>query len=616
MEFGLIPTLASLGFLIVLSLVYFSKIKIKNTINLFYRIYIYTIIFFSLTELIYSYLLLNTNVTWLIHIFWRIHWALGAFAWSSLLLYMILIIKNIKVNNFKELFNNKAIKLIMICYAIVSLAILFFPVNNYLDLYLQKELLFSNNIVNLIEIIYSSITLLIILIYFLKNKKEVNKTCKFAVIIFIVNSIVFYTLQVVVPGVSFYDFLFVVMAYILYFCFANPDIEIIKQINIAQDSIRKTSQTKTNFLSNMSTEIKIPIEIINKLCDTLSSLKEFNQEEAKDIIRKMITSGENLLDIVNNVVDISKIESGKVKLIEKEYNLKDLIENIKINTINKIENKNIKFFINIDPNISSVLIGDYNKLYQSILNITNNAAKYTEVGKIIVDITSKKDFGYEILTFKISDTGPGIKEEEKAHLFDKGVKLDNVDSNIERTGYGLSIAKDYIEELNGKIWFTSDYYAGSTFYVEVRQKIKNNFPIGQVIKSEKNNQKQKIDCTGKKVLLVDDNKPNIKVMKRLLEKYNIEVESVLNGQDCIYKIKSENKYDLIFMDHVMEEMDGIETLRVLKGLKDYKLPPVIVLTANSISDMEELYKKEGFQGYLSKPVNLNELDKIVNKYLK
>ena len=203
-------------------------------------------------------------------------------------------------------------------------------------------------------------------------------------------------------------------------------------------------------------------------------------------------------------------------------------------------------------------------------------------------------------------------------MFSKGFKLNNsIDGDIEGSGFGLSISKDYVEELGGKIWFESEYRVGSTFYIEVSQKIKDSTPIGEFNNNINNEtENQKLDCSGKVILIVDDNKPNIKVVKRLLEKYNFKVDSALSGQDCIYKIKSETHYDLIFMDHIMEGMDGIETLHVLKNLQDYQLPPVIALTANAMSDTQDLYMREGFDGYLSKPVTINDLDKVVNKYFK
>ena len=389
------------------------------------------------------------------------------------------------------------------------------------------------------------------------------------------------------------------------------------EIVSTNQNIEKMNRTKTDFLSNMGYEIKIPMDLISNLCESIQTLDDFNAEKIKKELTQIIISGNNLLEIVNNVLDISKIESGQVTILEREYNLKDMLDDISNRVISTISDKNVKYTLMFDYNISSILIGDYSKLYTAILNIAINSAKFTKVGKIILSVTSSKNNNYEKILFKISDTGNGIRNEEKDQLFLKNAKLHNeFGDEINDIGLGYVIAKDYIEQLGGKIWFESELRVGTTFYVEVVQKIKDFTPLSNTKKIMINNNELKPDYSNKTILIVDDNKPNIKVVKRLLEKYNIKVDSVLSGQECIYKIKGENKYDLIFMDQVMDGISGIETLRVLKELKGYKLPPIIALTANAMNDTKDLFLKEGFDDYLSKPITINQLDKIVNKYFK
>lgn len=615
MEFGIVPIIASLAFLIVLILVYNSKKQINDITNKIFKLYIYISLTFCITELLFVFTVTYVDISIISKIIWKIHWVFGCSYWGLLFLYLVIIIKNIEVNSFKEVFNyDKVLKIILIIFMVVPFITLIVPADS-VDIMLENnELMFSNKKLDIFIVIYCSIILISIYSYYLANRKKVSKTCRFSVYITIINSISFIIFQILLPNISLYFELSVVMAYILYFNFANPDIGLMKEINLVQKDIEKINKTKTDFLSNMSYEIKIPIDLITNLCNDISTINVFDQEMVKKDLKQIIISGNNLLEIVNNVLDISKIESGRNILIEKEYNLKEMIDDISSNAISRIGAKKVEFKLELDENISSILIGDYSKLYRAILNIVNNAAKFTEVGKVVFSVTSNKNGNYEKLLFKVSDTGNGIKEEDKNSLFSKGVKLkNNVGGETEGSGLGLSISKDYIDALGGKIWFESEYRVGSTFYIEVSQKIKDSTPIGQ-IKSDIKDDNKTIDCTGKTVLIVDDNKPNIKVVKRLLEKYNFKVDSVLNGQDCIYKIKSEIHYDLIFMDHVMEGMDGIETLHVLKSLKEYNLPPVIVLTANAMSDTRDLYIKEGFDGYLSKPVTLKDLDKVVNKY--
>ena len=203
-------------------------------------------------------------------------------------------------------------------------------------------------------------------------------------------------------------------------------------------------------------------------------------------------------------------------------------------------------------------------------------------------------------------------------MFLKFSRLDSAKSNeIEGTGLGLVITKKYVELLGGTITFESEYEVGTTFYVNISQKIVNYSKLGKVTEpvSTENNS-EFANYSNYKVLVVDDNKLNLKVATRILEKYGIKVDTLSSGKECVYKIKEGAKYDMIFLDHMMPEMDGIETLHILRKIDDYDIPPVIVLTANAITGMKEMYLKEGFNEYLSKPININDLNKILIKYFK
>ncbi len=451
-----------------------------------------------------------------------------------------------------------------------------------------------------------------------KNKDKLSKTERFAfwfglgVIIFEI------ILQFLFRGISVYPSCFSLIIYIIYFAAENPDIQTLREITEAQGDIEQSNQTKTDFLSNMTFEIKTPMMLISSLCDELINMPVYDEKLFKDDISQIVSSGNSMLDIVNNILDISKIETGKQTLIEKEYKTVDLLTDVVNITKSKIGSKPVKLMINVDQNISSTLNGDYSKLYQVLINILANSAKYTDVGRITFTLSSTKDNDMENLLFKITDTGTGIKEEDQTKLFEKGTRLNNAtDSEIEGSGYGLAITKQYVETLGGKIWFESKYRVGSTFYIEVPQKIVDATPLSQTMQQQpKAETTEKKDCSAYTVLIVDDNLLNIKVAKRVLEGYKFNVESVTAGKDCVYKIKEGVKYDAIFMDHMMPEMDGIETLHVLKKLDGYELPPIIALTANAVSGMKEMYLSEGFDDYLSKPINVQELDRVVNKFFK
>lgn len=406
--------------------------------------------------------------------------------------------------------------------------------------------------------------------------------------------------------------------YFLYFNIENPDLKIIRELEIIKDDIERSNKAKSDFLSNMSHEIRSPMNAIVGFSETLLNDPNFDKENARNDIKHIAVAGNNLLDIINNILDISKIESGKETLDKKEYSIGNIVMELSSIIEAKIGDSKVKLFIDVDENIPAKLYGDSTKLFQILLNILTNAVKYTEVGKIKLSVTGDVVDDMVNLHFKVSDTGFGIKEEDYNKLFEKFSRLDTATSNeIEGTGLGLVITKKYVDLMEGKIWFESEYQVGTTFYVDITQKIMNNKKLGSIsepVKAE--NKINYIDCSAYKVLIVDDNKLNIKVASRLLEPYKFMIDTVTNGKDCINKVKAGNKYDIIFLDHMMPEMDGIKTLEILKKLEDYTLPPVVALTANAITGMKEMYLSAGFDEYLSKPINMAELNKLINKYFE
>ena len=273
--------------------------------------------------------------------------------------------------------------------------------------------------------------------------------------------------------------------------------------------------------------------------------------------------------------------------------------------------------MDISPLIPSKLYGDQTKLFQILLNILTNAVKYTEVGKIKLSLYCDINNDIANLHFKVSDTGYGIKKEDFDKVFKKFSRLDEAKTNeIEGTGLGLVITKKYTNLLGGNIWFESEYQVGTTFYADIPQKIIDNTKIVFEENKEIDVKEEKLDCSNYRVLLVDDNKLNLKVASKLLSMYKFNIDTLESAKECIYKIKEGEVYDIIFMDHMMPEMDGIEAMHILKKLDDYKVPPIVALTANAITGMKEMYLKEGFDDYLSKPINVSELDKIINKYFR
>jgi signal transduction histidine kinase/ActR/RegA family two-component response regulator len=443
---------------------------------------------------------------------------------------------------------------------------------------------------------------------------------KVTVVIMIVEVVVILGLQMLFQDIAFMGLGATLQMFFLYFIIENPDLQIVNDLEKTQNSIDKSSKTKLEFLSNMSDEMNVPINEIIRYSKLNLNTSNFDQEKVKTNIRYMMKSGNNLLDIINNVLDMSTLESSDEVLNQREYSLYNLLKELTDFTKEKIGDKPISFVINVEENTPSIVYGDYSKLYQALLNVLSNAVKYTNVGKIMLTISCEYKNDTSIIKFVVTDTGEGIKEEDFDKVFTKYETADDTESNTKGATVGLVISKKHIELMGGEITFESNYGVGSTFYVSVPQKIINSSPIQNIneLNNTTNNSIPFHDYSKYTVLVVDDDTLNLEVTRKLLEKNKINVETVKTGNECIYNIKSDKQYDLILMDDMMSEMTGIEVIHALKKLKEqdgYKVPPVVALTATVMTGVEEVYLNEGFNDYLPKPINASSLNKLISKYL-
>ena len=515
-----------------------------------------------------------------------------------------------KINYRKFLFNNKFFRTILIIYIILIIISFFLRFNNIVN---ENRAYFSGPAVYIFYL-FGILAILGFVITVIKTKKEKKDIKLTFIIIGIFISLVVLVLQLIFPAYLMLTCIFVFDTYILYFMFENPDLYLIDELKVAKKNAEDSSNAKTDFLSNMSHEIRTPMNAFLGFSEGILSEKEFNFENIKKDVSNINFAGNNLLEIINNILDISKIESGKERIENIDYNIDNMTLELKNLIDVRIGNKKIKFMLDINPSLPKYLKGDKTKIYQILLNVLGNAVKYTEVGKIIfkIDYEILKDNNI-LLHFSVEYTGCGIKEEDFDKIFEKFSRLDlAVEKEIEGTGLGLVIVKKLVNLLGGKIWFESVYNVGTIFYIDLIQSISDKTVEEKV--EVNNNDIKYLDCSSYKILLVDDNKLNLKVAEKVLSNYNFQINKFDNGKDCINDIKKGTSYDLIFLDHMMPEMDGIEVLHILKKLEGYNLPPIIVLTANAIAGMREMYLSEGFDDYLSKPINVKELDKIINKY--
>lgn len=612
MKFGTIFTLGSLFYLILLLMIFLKKKRISYTQGTIYKYLLVLSMVACLFELV-GFFLIERVASLALERFIRRTAVVSILMFIYLLfIYTVVVAKKLSFNSFKDFFkNNKLLVGVSFVFFAVFIVYYFLP---YIPLDLNNIIFLQGDIILVTLIPFTAIMISFMVYFGLKARKTLTRQELFAYFGISIIFAVMVTLQLIFNNVSFLPMGSVLMCYLIYFCIENPDIKIINELESSKTEIDKSNRTKTDFLSNMTYEVKGPMNIISSISDALLNLPKFDLVSARSDIQQIQTASNNLIDIVNNILDISKIESGEDQVQNKDYSINTLINELTVVGNKKIGAKPVKLLVNVDNNISSVVSGDYGKLYQVLLNVLSNAIKFTDVGKITLSVNSTKNNGFEDIVFKINDTGVGIKEEDTNKIFNKFGKTDNV-ADVDGSGLGLAITKKYIELLGGKIWFESQYRVGSTFYVSISQKIVDQKPLGEVLKTEKPaSTMEKLDCSAYTALIVDDNLLNIKVAKRLLEGYKFKVESVTSGQECVYKIKEDAKYDIIFMDHMMPEMDGIETLHVLKKLDGYELPPIVALTANAIAGMKEMYLNEGFDEYLSKPINTTELNRIINLY--
>ncbi len=452
----------------------------------------------------------------------------------------------------------------------------------------------------------------IMLYCLLRNLKKISTKEYIPLLTFMVLSTFCLIIQKTYPEITLMLMCHSIVTSLMYFTIENPDVKMVKELEVAKNEAEKANHAKSEFLSSMSHELRTPLNAIVCFSELLES-KEGLDSESKDFARDIVSASHNLLDLVNGVLDISKIEAGKMELINKEYNSFELFNSLSTMVIPRIGDKPIDFKTVIASDIPPVLKGDTGKLKQIILNLLTNAVKYTDKGFIKYRVECINDYknNQTKLIITVTDTGRGIKKEDIDRLFKKFERLEeDRNTSIEGTGLGLAITESLAELMGGKITVISDYGKGSTFKFVVVEEIVNK-ESNLVVNEQTTLNYETFE--GKKVLVVDDSKLNLKVAENVLKNFKVSTETVTSGLECLSCVKSK-KYDIIFMDIMMPNMSGVE---VLKKLREEKVNiPVIALTADAIEGQEEKYISEGFDGYLSKPIDKTKLKVILNKYLK
>lgn len=393
-----------------------------------------------------------------------------------------------------------------------------------------------------------------------------------------------------------------------------------KQIKDSAEAAINAGKAKSRFLAQMSHEIRTPINAVLGMNEMI--LRESSDENILEYSENIQAAGKTLLSIINSILDFSKIDEGKMKIISVKYDIVSLINNLVNSIYERAKSKSLELVIDVDENLPSGLFGDDVRITQVLINLLTNAVKYTEKGKIIFSV---KDGGRDnnsiFIDFAVQDTGIGIKQEDMGKLFESFERIDEkVNRNIEGTGLGISIVSRLLAMMNSELKVESVYGEGSTFSFRLKQLIVDSEPIGnyskRLAKTIKNdNNTSSLYAPEAKILVVDDNEMNLKVAKNLLKLNAIIPDVAFSGEEAIELIRKKN-YHVIFLDHMMPKMDGLETLAKIKqeNLLTHN-SKIIALTANAVSGAREFYLNAGFDDYLSKPIEIPSLEEKLKKYL-
>lgn len=608
-------TLSGLIFTLFIAIIYFTKKKYKSLENSIYRFLLIITIILLVLELVCVYTMSIRDSIPILNEFLCRLYILGDVVWFVVIIgYVKSLSTTKKYDSPLDFFQEKNMLILIVFATIIFLISCFLEIEFTSGSKEQFYVIGGGAVYSLYVIfVFVGIYLLFAL---LKDISKDNAIKRVPVILFLIFYSAMAVIQYLHADINDLSYLFAFCVVSMYFTLESQDIKLVSELEIAKAEAEKADRAKTAFLSKMSHEIRTPMNTIMGFSEALLNTNTLDEESIKKDVLSINKAAKTLLEIINNILDLSRIDSGREKLDNVEYSIKDILLELNSFIYSRIDNDNVKYIVEVDPNIPTKLLGDKVKIYRILSNVLNNSAQHTKTGKIKLSIKSSIKANKVNLIFKISDTGIGIKREDFNKVFGVFSSDNAMVENTSGVGLGLVVVKELVKMLNGDIKFESEYGIGTSFYITLTQKVVDKTKLGNILCSydeeAKNRELFYFDCSKYRVLIVDDNKMNLKVASRLLSSYNIKIDEAKSGEECISKIKDGNKYDLIFLDHLMPNLDGFATIKILKKI-GCKIP-IVAMSANVITNASSEYLKEGFDDYIEKPINIKLLNKLMKKY--
>lgn len=610
---SILLTIASLGISILLFVIFYSKKAVKTNETKLYSILLKFNLVYCLTDMITFIISRTTGVGLTLEVFEKVQLI------ESVIFMIILYIYEVSILDFSDKTKKGITVFSLIVGVLISIGIFISPIKLNLDGYSVACSGLAYKIMLYSVLTYLTFIIVYIARIYIKTKQDHSKAMPFATIA-ILYAITLLCNKYVNP-IFVHSYIFTFTLLVMYFSIENPDAKLVEKLEEAKKEAERANSAKTDFLTKVSHEVRTPLNAIVGFAATLDEVETL--EEARENSQYIVSASKNILELVNGLLDISKIEENKVEVVNTEYSFYQEIEQIIKYIENRLNGKPIVFKRTIARDLPKVLIGDKGKIKDIITNLLNNALEYTKEGYIDLNVSCINKDNISSLVITVEDSGVGISQKNVEKLFDKYSKFDDEVDNNDASGLELSITKSLVELLGGKIIVQTAQGAGTKFTVYLNQEISDKQELvtevatpEQIdeIEEEEVEDESTLNLTGKKILVVDDNNLNLKVAVNFIKEYGAEIDTCTSGNECVSFINEGKVYDIIFMDDMMPKLSGTETLHILQQIPSFN-QKVIVLTANSIEGVRDKYLEAGFEDYLSKPIIKMELERILRKHL-